>query len=221
MTDNILLQGIVGSRAYGLATATSDTDRLGVFAAPTDQFHGLHPPTGKRATHVTTAPDSTLHEAAKFAALALNANPTVMELLWLPGHLYEVRTSLGSQLIDLRHSFLSAKRVRDAYLGYATQQLVSVRRHGRFPDVPRDRIAKHARHLMRLIEQSTVLWSTGMLVLEVTDVEKIRDFGDRVALGDTDLAHDLLTEAECVFAGPTVLPLCIRCDRSKKKNEQA
>jgi hypothetical protein len=64
---NVLLAGIVGSTAYGLAGPDSDVDHLGVYAAPTVAFHGLHPPTGKDATLVRHDPDSTLHEAAKAA----------------------------------------------------------------------------------------------------------------------------------------------------------
>jgi hypothetical protein len=47
-----ILQGIVGSTAYGLATPTSDIDRMGVFVAPTKEIVGFHPPKG---TIVTTA----------------------------------------------------------------------------------------------------------------------------------------------------------------------
>ena len=39
----ILLQGIVGSTAYGLAGPDSDVDRLGVYAAPTLDFARLYP----------------------------------------------------------------------------------------------------------------------------------------------------------------------------------
>ncbi|MFD7300744.1 DNA polymerase beta superfamily protein, partial [Streptomyces pharetrae] len=39
--NNILLSGVVGSTAYGLAHEDSDVDRLGVFAAPTESLHGL------------------------------------------------------------------------------------------------------------------------------------------------------------------------------------
>src|SRR5690606_31256568 len=91
----LLLSGIVGSVAYGLAGPDSDVDRLGVYAAPTTAFHGLHPPVGKAASKATTSPDCTLHEAGKFAALLLGGNPTITELLWLPDDLYEVRTPLG------------------------------------------------------------------------------------------------------------------------------
>lgn len=86
---NVLLSGIVGSTAYGLAKPGSDIDRLGLFAADTTAFHGLH---GPAESHVTTNPDRTLHEAAKWCRLALGGNPTVMELVWLPDDLYEVRT---------------------------------------------------------------------------------------------------------------------------------
>jgi predicted nucleotidyltransferase len=121
---NVLLSGIVGSTAYGLAHAGSDVDRLGVFAAPTEQLLGLHRP---KESHVGTAPDRTLHEAAKWCRLALGGNPTAMELVWLPAELYEVRTPLGDELTGIRTSLLCAQRVRDAYLGYARQQFSSRR----------------------------------------------------------------------------------------------
>ena len=184
---NTLLLGIVGSHAYGMARPDSDIDRLGVYAAPTIEFHGLRPPTGKQATRHTTDPDLTMHEAAKYAGLALACNPTVMELLWLPS--YELCTTLGGRLIELRSSVLSAKRVSDAYLGYATQQFKQLERAGRFPNVPVSRIAKHGRHLLRLTEQGTHLWVTGQLVLKVPDAKRVFDFGDRVADGDVDAAR--------------------------------
>ncbi|MGI3201610.1 DNA polymerase beta superfamily protein [Streptomyces sp. GLT-R25] len=151
-TSNILLSGIVGSTAYGLAHEGSDVDRLGMFAAPTDDLHGLHPP---KESHVTTKPDSTLHEAAKWCRLALRGNPTVTELVWLPDELYEVRTPLGDELIGIRTTLLSAKRVRDAYLGYATQQFKRLYDRGdsSLSADTRKRRAKHARHLRRLCHQ--------------------------------------------------------------------
>lgn len=120
LPGSVLLSGIVGSTAYGLAGPDSDVDRLGLYAAPTAHFHGLRPPTGRAASVVTTSPDATFHEALKYVTLALTVNPTVTELLWLPDHLYETRTALGDELIGIRGCLLSAKRVRDAYLGYAT-----------------------------------------------------------------------------------------------------
>ncbi|ROO88444.1 putative nucleotidyltransferase [Actinocorallia herbida] len=189
----VLLSGIVGSTAYGLATPASDTDRLGVYAAPTSAFHGLNPPTGRRASHVTGGPDgddATLHEAAKYAGLALGVNPTATELLWLPDHLYEVRTPLGDALIALRGGLLSAGRVRDAYLGYATAQI-----HRAESGKSGTRTAKAARHLARLLHQGLELYRTGHLTVALPDPEKIRAFGERFAAARSPLPDAPDTEA--------------------------
>ncbi|WP_404815954.1 DNA polymerase beta superfamily protein [Streptomyces thermolineatus] len=196
----VLLSGIVGSTAYGLAHAGSDTDRLGVFAAPTSAFHGLHRPA---ESHVTTDPDTTYHEAAKWCRLALGCNPTASELVWLPGELYEVRTALGDDLIALRGRFLSARRVRDAYLGYAGQQFRRLRERGGGPSS--GRAAKHARHLVRLLEQGTRLHLTGHLEIRLEDPGRVREDGERIA-ADPDLGLEFLSRAEEVFDRPGVLP---------------
>ncbi|MFJ3617356.1 DNA polymerase beta superfamily protein [Streptomyces iakyrus] len=202
---NVLLSGIVGSTAYGLARPGSDIDRLGLFAAPTEELHGLRRP---KESHVSTAPDRTLHEAAKWCRLALGGNPTAMELVWLPEGLYEVRTPLGDELIGIRTAFLSAKRVRDAYLGYATQQFrrLETRGDGSFSADPRGRTAKHARHLKRLCAQGLELYTTGRLTIRVEDPEEYHAFGERVA-ADPSEALPLLRHYEEAFdAGPTALP---------------
>ncbi|MEV6650730.1 nucleotidyltransferase domain-containing protein [Streptomyces sp. NPDC051219] len=194
---NILLSGIVGSTAYGLAKPGSDIDRLGVFAADTASFHGLQQPT---ASHVTTGPDRTLHEAAKWCRLALRGNPSVMELVWLPDDLYEVRTPLGDELIGIRSNLLSAKRVRDAYLGYATQQFKRLydRGNGSLSAETRNRTAKHARHLRRLCHQGFELYATGRLQIRVDDPESYHQFGEEVA-ADAMVALPMLKGFERLF----------------------
>ncbi|WP_346539638.1 nucleotidyltransferase domain-containing protein [Micromonospora sp. DPT] len=193
---HLLLSGIVGSVAYGLAGPGSDTDRIGVFAAPTVAFHGLHPP---RESVVTTDPDVTLHEAGKYAKLALSGNPTATELMWLPDDCYETRTEFGERLIAIRSAFLSAPRVRDAYLGYATQQFRKLTTRDLSQVGGRRRSAKHARHLARLLHQGRVLYATGVLEIRLTDPEWFRAFGERVAGGALDEAEALVTAAQRDF----------------------
>jgi uncharacterized protein len=202
--DNVLLSGVVGSTAYGLAGPDSDVDRLGVFAHPTVEFHRLEP---AEETIATSKPDVTFHEARKFAKLALAGNPTVAELLWLEG--YETTTALGIALIGIRRAFLSAKRCRDAYFGYAVQQLrrLEARGDGTFSSETRKRTAKHARHLYRLCHQGFELWSTGEVQIRLTEPQRFLDFGVRVAGGDVDHARQMLARFEAKFdATPTVLP---------------
>ncbi|HEX4816087.1 MAG TPA: nucleotidyltransferase domain-containing protein [Nonomuraea sp.] len=215
MTDTpgtVLLTGIVGSTAYGLAGPDSDIDRLGVYATPTLDLVGLSRP---RQSVVRTGPDRTLHEAGKWCSLALGGNPTVMELLWLPDDLYETRTPLGDRLIAIRQAFLSAPRVRDAYLGYAAQQFQRLVRRGdgSFSADTRKRTSKHARHLARLLHQGRVLHETGHLRIRLPDPEAIRVFGERVAAGDLREAYDLLAATEAAFEGAST-PLPDRPDRA-------
>ncbi|MFF4544814.1 DNA polymerase beta superfamily protein [Streptomyces sp. NPDC001435] len=202
---NVILSGIVGSTAYGLAHEGSDVDRLGVFAVPTAELHGLHRP---KESHVTTKPDRTLHEAAKWCRLALGGNPTAMELVWLPDELYEVRTPFGDELIGIRSSLLCAKRVRDAYLGYATQQFrrLEARGDGSFSADTRKRTAKHARHLKRLCHQGLELYATGRLTIRVENPQEYHDFGERVA-ADASAALPVLRAYQAAFDETTsVLP---------------
>lgn len=200
----MLLSGVVGSTAYGLAHEGSDIDRLALFAHPTRAFHGLRRPA---ESVVEKNPDLTMHEAAKFCRLALNGNPTVMELLWLEE--YETITPLGQELIDLRSSFLSASRVRNAYLGYATQQFrkLEARGDGTFgPDLAK-RTAKHARHMYRLLMQGLCLWTRGELAIRLAHPDIVHSFGAQVALGDVGYAKAVLSEYEAEFDSvPSALP---------------
>lgn len=200
---HILLEGVVGSTAYGLAGPDSDVDRLGVFAWDTYRMFALNQPPESR---VTTKPDSTLHEVAKAARLMLGCNPTVLELLFLDEYL--IRKPLGAELIVIRGAFLSAKRVRDAYCGYATAQCRKLlnRGDGSYSADTRKRTAKHSRHLMRLIEQGLELYTTGSLTIRLPDPQRYIDFGERAA-ADPQAVRPFMAAAEARFdAARTVLP---------------
>jgi hypothetical protein len=201
------LQGIVGSTAYGLATPLSDVDRMGVYIAPTSQIVSFHPP---KESIVTNKPDITVHEVGKFLSLVLRCNPSVTELLWLShgretGTDYEDYEVLdgpwGWDLIYMRESFLSAPLVKNAYLGYATQQFQKLisRGDGTFgPDLAK-RTQKHARHLRRLVEQGFEMYTTGSLTVQVADPEGIHEVGRRVE-ADPEVAIAYMARAEANFA---------------------
>lgn len=197
---SVLLKGIVGSTAYGLDTEDSDIDYAGLYAVDTVQLHGLREPTDSL---VYKNPDTTLHEAKKWCQLALKCNPSVLELLWLPDELYTVRTGLGHKLIGIRQSFLSRGYVRNAYLGYATQQLkkIETRGDGSFSAQTRKRTAKHGRHLYRLLMQGYQLYTTGTMDVRLTNVQRSVAFlwGTRVQDGDLRAAKEMIQEYEEMF----------------------
>lgn len=203
-----LLKGIVGSTAYGLATPTSDVDRLGIHVEPTERLLGLHPPGQTRDSH---NPDIVSHEVGKYVSLALKCNPTVTELLWLPEDLYEEVGPEARELMWIRSAFLSKHHVKNAYLGYATAQFTRLRNRndGTFSSDLRTRTAKHARHLWRLCGQGTELYTRGSLTVRLAPEEAVRcrEFGEEVAAGNVDLAFTCISAAEAIMTvNPCVLP---------------
>jgi hypothetical protein len=159
---NMVLLGLVGSHAFGLAHEESDKDYLGVYQTETAKLLGLDRP---EETHVHADPDFQYHELGKFCRLALGCNPTILELLWLPEYLVE--NSVGSTLVGLRHEFLS-DRARDAFGGYARQQVERMKRA-----TSDTKSEKNARHVFRLITEGYDLLTTGEMSVKVRDPESL------------------------------------------------
>lgn len=202
-----ILEGIVGSTAYGLATPASDVDYAGIYVEPTANLLGLHPPSRERATKKgRDGDDATYHEVGKAMSLMLSCNPTAMEILWLDG--YTATTDFGEELIGLRECFLSAKRVRDAFFGYATSQFHRLLDRGRFQGSLETRREKHARHTRRLLYQGLELYTTGVLPIRVPDPASYFEFGHQIRDDpEAKAARELITQYELKFdAASTVLP---------------
>lgn len=210
--DNVLMLGVVGSKAYGLDTPQSDVDRLGVFMAPTRVMLGLTASQVSETTYHTTSPDLTLHEVGKFCRLALQCNPSILELLWLPR--YETLTMAGSRLLQIRESFLYTEGVKGAYGGYANDQLRKlINRHdagkaGFSSDVS-GRTAKHGRHVARLLIQGEHLLRTGRLTIDFSGVrDDIMRYGE-LAVSDPDayvMKMNALKERFSYAVASSVLP---------------
>ncbi|WEK33899.1 MAG: nucleotidyltransferase domain-containing protein [Candidatus Pseudobacter hemicellulosilyticus] len=76
----LILETIAGSRAYGLATASSDTDIRGVFVLPKAQFYGLD----YTPQVANDSNDIVYYELKRFIELLVRNNPNIMELLATP-----------------------------------------------------------------------------------------------------------------------------------------
>ncbi|MFI6290694.1 DNA polymerase beta superfamily protein [Nonomuraea sp. NPDC050790] len=151
--DDLILSVVVGSRGYGLDVAGSDTDRRGVFVAPTQAFWRLDKPPTHRDGPL---PEQFSWEVERFCVLALEANPTVLECLWTP--LVEVITPFGERLRGMRRAFLS-ERARQTFWGYAEAQFRRLD-----PAAPK---WKQAMHMIRLMRCGLDLVRHGELVIEV------------------------------------------------------
>lgn len=79
-SGSIIFECISGSRAYGLATATSDTDIRGVFILPKELFYSLN--YVDQINNETN--DIVYYELNKFASLCAKNNPNILEPLNTP-----------------------------------------------------------------------------------------------------------------------------------------
>lgn len=170
--EELLLLGVTGSTAYGLATEKSDVDRLGIYCVPTERLFGLNFQMAKASRVVTDPDDVQLHEIGKYVGLVLKGNPTVTELLFLPEH--EVCDPRVEPLLAIRAKLLGQRTVRAAYTGYAiaqAQRLANRKSEGRegFNSDLARRTAKHGRHCFRLMLQAEQLLTEGTITVDVSD----------------------------------------------------
>lgn len=142
----IIYRCVVGSRAYGLDTDESDTDRRGIYLAPADLQWSLF---GAPEQFEDNAAQSCYWELQKFLAMALKANPNILECLYSP--MVEKQTPLAAELIAIRDRFLS-QMIFQTFNGYAMSQFKKIeqdiRNHGEVR-------WKHAMHLLRLLLTGT------------------------------------------------------------------
>lgn len=183
--NNIVLEGITGSKAYGLDTEHSDTDIKGVYLLPTETILSI----GFNSDHTTkdhADPDWVYHEVGKFMKLVISGNPTVTELLYLDD--YTIITPIGQLLIDNRSAFLSRNSIDKAYRGYAFSQAKRLNNRTEqgldgYDSSLKNRFAKHTRHCFRLLMQARQLLETGTLDVKVTPEQReyLFEMGEKTA----------------------------------------
>lgn len=230
MTElNVILRGVVGSTAYGLATESSDVDRIGVFQVPTREFLRRYGSTelelklgddyeidteailarwdmeGKKDSKVTLNPDIQLHELGKYIRLAAQANPTATEALWLPE--YDVLTPIGEVLVANRDLFLS-QRVKPRYIGYARDQLNRLLTRGDFKSKLKKRPEKHGRHCARLLIQAESILVNRVLDVRLSPEEATWCFemGKFAAAAPEVFAEKMEHQIERLDNTPSLLP---------------
>ncbi|MGW8701812.1 nucleotidyltransferase domain-containing protein [Streptomyces eurythermus] len=161
--DHTVYACVMGSRAFGLATDASDTDRRGVFLAPTPLFWRFDKP----PTHVEGPGEERFSwELERFCELALRGNPNILECLHSP--LVEHVDDTGRELLSLRDAFLS-RQVHDTFTRYALGQRKRLDADVRTTGAPR---WKHAMHLLRLLTTARDLLRTGELRIDVGELRE-------------------------------------------------
>ncbi len=118
-----------GSHAYGMAGPGSDLDLRGTCVAPRACYLGPGPPFEQAERRGD--PDLVVFELRKLVRLAAEANPNVLEQLFVEEEDRLLVHPLGQRLLDARQLFLS-RRVKLTLAGYARSQLQRIRGHHRW-----------------------------------------------------------------------------------------
>ncbi|QDU88988.1 putative nucleotidyltransferase [Pirellulimonas nuda] len=156
--DRVIYRCVVGSRAFGLDTDASDTDRRGVYLPPAELHWSLY---GVPAQLENDANEECYWELQKFLVMALKGNPNILECLYTP--LVEHATPLAQELLAMRDAFLS-RLVYQTYNGYVMSQFkrmqADLRNQGRLKP-------KHVMHLIRLLLSGIHVLREGFVPVDV------------------------------------------------------
>uniref|UniRef100_A0A6M3IU62 Putative nucleotidyltransferase n=1 Tax=viral metagenome TaxID=1070528 RepID=A0A6M3IU62_9ZZZZ len=114
---NMILKVRAGSYLYGTNTLESDEDYIGIFIPEEKYLLGLN-----KIEEVSKEDcDDKLYSLSKFAKLALDNNPNILELLFVDAEDVLYINDLGLDLLELKNSFLS-QNIKHRFLGYAFSQ---------------------------------------------------------------------------------------------------
>jgi hypothetical protein len=112
----VVIDTVVGSRAWGVADAGSDEDRKGVFVLPTPWTTGLADP----PLDLSSIDGSQSYwEIGKAIRQALRADPNTLEMLFAAPNVLD---PMGEELVAMRASFVS-QQIYGSFGRYALSQL--------------------------------------------------------------------------------------------------
>ncbi len=154
----VVYRCVTGSQAYGLADEGSDVDVRGVFVAPAELLWSLQ---GAPDYFEQGEMEEAYWELAKFATLALKANPNVLECLHTP--LVRDIRPIGAELLEMREAFLS-RLVHQTYNGYVLSQFKKLEQDLRTRGAPK---WKHVMHLIRLLLSGISVLRDGFVTVDV------------------------------------------------------
>ena len=112
----IILECLSGSRAYGLATPTSDTDIKGVFLLPKKDFYGLE----YLPQVANSSNDIVFYEFSRFMKLLSVNNPNILELLNSPPSAIHYKHPL---LDEIKPDMILSKLCKDTFGKFALAQI--------------------------------------------------------------------------------------------------
>jgi uncharacterized protein len=126
LPERTIFVTVHGSQAYGTNTPESDIDLKGLAIPPKEYILGfLH---NFEQAESNKPYDMVIYGLHKFAKLAAECNPNIIEVLFTDPKHWIVESELFKELYDNRQLFLSRK-ARFTFSGYAMSQLKRIKSH--------------------------------------------------------------------------------------------
>lgn len=112
----LVFEAITGSKAYGLDTATSDTDIRGVYILPKEIFYSLEYP--EQVANETN--DIVYYELRRFVELLSKNNPNILELLNVPANCILYKHPVMN---EIKQELFLTKLCEQTFANYAFTQI--------------------------------------------------------------------------------------------------
>ncbi len=129
---NIIFRCIGGSRLYGTHSETSDIDGRGIYMLPASSYLSLEAHPNQVSDQKG---DCVFYSLRRFLELAINANPNVLELLFVPEDCLISTTAYMAKLVEQRQLFIN-KKVFESHVGYAKAQIKKARGRNKWINNP-------------------------------------------------------------------------------------
>lgn len=196
---SIIINAVVGSTVHGLnIPGSDDLDTMGICLEPPQYVIGLDhfeqavyrtKPEGERSS--VGDRDSVIYSLRKWARLAVQGNPTIITLMFIPDQ-FVIESNLLGEDLQRMHPHIISKAVAGPYLGYMRaqrQRLLGERGQKRIKRPEYESKygydTKYAMHMLRLGFQGIELLSEGHLTLPMKKPQ--REYLLEVRLGQITL----------------------------------
>ncbi|MFW5847437.1 MAG: DNA polymerase beta superfamily protein [bacterium] len=137
MNQNIIFKTIVGSYAYGTyIDGLSDIDYKGIYLQSKEDLL-----TFKYKEQINVTDDEVYYEVKRFLELLQTANPTMLEMLFMPDELILINSPVFKLIQKHRTKFLTKKCV-NSYGGYAVSQIRKARGLNKKTNWEKDKVTR-------------------------------------------------------------------------------
>lgn len=126
--NHIIFESLHGSQIYGTDTPESDKDYRGVCIPPREVREGLLIKFEQKDSWEGKYEDRVIYDLKKFLLLCKDANPNIIEMLFIPRNFWINFSDEWLEILDNYKLFVS-KKVKYTFTGYAHSQLARIKRH--------------------------------------------------------------------------------------------